>query len=88
MLSVKLYELQSEMSGDTPKKAVGKRGRKPRETNDISESDFCPICKCTLETNSRGESRIHQYGKYIFEVPEKKGPRSEGSRTSFSKTLD
>ena len=28
------------MSGDTPKKDVGKRGRKPRETNDISESDF------------------------------------------------
>lgn len=62
------------MSGDTPKKAVGKRGRKTRETNDISESDFCRICKCTFRIS------VGNFGKAgyistenIFKVPEKKG---------------
>ena len=64
------------MSGDTPKKVVGKRGRKPRETNDISKSDFCRICKCTFRIsfgNFGKEKAGYISTENIFEVPEKKG---------------
>ena len=63
------------MSGDTPKKVVGKRGRKPRETNDISKSDFCRICKCTFRIsfgNFGKEKAGYISRENIFEVSEKK----------------
>ena len=61
------------MSGGTPKKAVGKR-EKPRETNDISESDFCRICKCTFRIsvgNFGNEKAGYISTENIFEVPER-----------------
>ena len=64
------------MSGGTPKKAVGKRGRKPRETNYISEPDFCRTCECTFRISLRNfgkEKAGYIRTEKIFEVPEKKG---------------
>ena len=75
MLSVKV-RVAKRNSGDTPKKATGKRGRKPRETNFIIESDFCRICKCTFRIsfgNFGKEKAGYISTENIFEVPEKKG---------------